>query len=60
MVNPQILSVTVVFGCYFQAAAWGATNSRNPQGQELQQLDVILWNQPSFAVQGPFQPAGFP
>ena len=58
--EPQILSVTVVFGCHFQAAAWGATISRTPHGRELQELDIILWNQPSLAVQGPFQPSGFP
>lgn len=32
----------------------------SPRGLELQQLDIILWNQPSLAIQGPFQPAGFP
>lgn len=56
----QFLSMTVVFGCCFQGGARVPGSAGAPSGRKLQQLDVVLWNQPSLAIQGPFQPARFP
>lgn len=54
-------SVEVVAGCSPEGA-WEppSAGAQGALGPELQQLDVILWDQSPLAVQSPFQPARLP